>query len=230
MILVLPSRCVVAASSTTPRCVSTGRALSVISSGRRVMPHEREATALCAVRVREDTPIGQPARAGRVSALPSATVGRVEGGSAMNHVPTRLDAHIRDNPLTWKWWVPKNGGYVLALGGWKVYYGRCRECSVLVTTRRQAVVNGKYRSYTGRWPDLCAECYETRRREHDAKAAERVRRKRAEQRAFRDAQYADRGWELPKRGRPRGGGEPRTQRGWRTHWPNVEIERDPSVE
>lgn len=97
----------------------------------------------------------------------------------------KLAAWRDEHPDAMGTWTTKHG-CVVAFGGMKVYYGRCRDCGVLVTTRRanppRAVVRG---GGNGRWPTRCAECSERKRQEHDDKARARMAKVRAERKQAR---------------------------------------------
>lgn len=112
----------------------------------------------------------------------------------MTETKTRMQRWREDHPLAWGDWVTANGGYVIQLGGYRVFYGRCWGCLALVTTRRwiadQRLKGG--RTLTGRWPSYCDDCRSARAAGHDSAAGERMRRLRAERAAFRKAQFARR--------------------------------------
>lgn len=107
------------------------------------------------------------------------------------NVPTKVDRWRRENPDHWSHWTTAHGGYVLQLWGWRVFYGRCRDCGELVTTRRCIIGRGRRGGPTriGRWPVYCTECREARYAAHDAGATERMRRLRAARKAFREDQF-----------------------------------------
>lgn len=113
----------------------------------------------------------------------------------------RLRRWRSEQPFGWDFrtWTTANGGYVMQLGQVRVFYGRC-PCGALVTTRR-GIEHLDSRLGTGAWPKHCQGCAAARTREHDAGAAERMRRLRAGRYADRDAQFRELGIPLPK---PRG--------------------------
>lgn len=105
-------------------------------------------------------------------------------------VPTRVDAWRRQNPDAFHTWKTKTG-CVVQFWGMRVFYGRCRDCAGLVTKRRNIQGHRFRRGQTniGRWPERCPECTARVTAKHDAGATERMRRLRAERKAFRDAAY-----------------------------------------
>lgn len=86
-------------------------------------------------------------------------------------------------------WETKQG-CVLQLGQMRVYYGRCVDCSCLVTTRRSIEHGTRVGLTSGaRWPDRCDLCRQAKKQAHDAKAKERMQELRAKRKAFRDEQF-----------------------------------------
>jgi hypothetical protein len=107
----------------------------------------------------------------------------------------------REHPnAMFSWTIPEDSpspyGCVVAFWGQKIYYARCQcvwdgqKCGALVTKRRPMSYMRHEGSTdgTGAWPKYCQPCRDRKRREHDAGAPERMRRKRAERRKFREEQ------------------------------------------
>lgn len=106
-------------------------------------------------------------------------------------VPTRVDAWRRANPDAFRTWSSKYG-CVVQFWGMRVYYGRCSDCSGLVTARRR-ITDPRYRrgeTNIGRWPKYCAPCRDRRDQEHNDRARVRMRQLRERRRA--DAERSDR--------------------------------------
>lgn len=74
-------------------------------------------------------------------------------------VPTRVDRWRRENPNALRSWTTKHG-CVVQFWGMRVYYGSCRDCSALVTTRRNiaGLTHRDGQTLLGRWPELCPQC------------------------------------------------------------------------
>lgn len=112
-------------------------------------------------------------------------------------VPTRIDRWRSDNPDFFDHWTTKYG-CVIQFWGMRVYYGRCRDCSELVTKRRDISRphQNKYKSgptQLGRWPILCDRCRSAKEEAKADNARRRMARLRRQRYAFRDEQYARRG-------------------------------------
>jgi hypothetical protein len=106
-------------------------------------------------------------------------------------VPTKVDKYRRENPNAfYTYEVEKTGGCVVQFWGFRIYYGRCANCSELVTTRRNISQRKRGETRTGRWPSYCAECIRQRAEDHNDKARVRMQRLRAERKVFRDAQFS----------------------------------------
>lgn len=122
-------------------------------------------------------------------------VGAVVPLADASHVPSRLDQFYRENPdhlkTSFETWETKYG-CVVAFGGVKVYYGRCKGCGGLVTARR-AEISGFMKG--GRWPALCEPC----RVANEQKRADNARRRMA---ALRAKRYADRDEQFRRVGFP----------------------------
>lgn len=99
-------------------------------------------------------------------------------------VPNRLDAWRRNNPNAMNTWTTKYG-CVVAFGGMRIYYGRCKDCSGLVTLLRGDT--------KGRWPERCDDCRERKSEAHDNGARGRVARSRKAQYEHRAEQFAKAG-------------------------------------
>lgn len=126
------------------------------------------------------------------------TTGIAASKRSARGVPSRLDAWRRDNADALQTWETKYGCVVL-FWGMKVYYGRCRACPEIVTSRRNANTRG---GGAGRWPELCNEC-RARKSDQDANSARRrMARLRRERYTFRSEQYAKIGLPEPRQGVP----------------------------
>ncbi|MCA1007019.1 hypothetical protein LCL87_14940 [Rhodococcus hoagii] len=105
--------------------------------------------------------------------------------------PTKVDKWRRENPNAfYTYTVDATGGCVVQFWGYRIYYGRCADCTGLVTTRRNIERHKRGSTQTGRWPSFCIECSRKRADKHDDGAAGRMRRLRAQRKEFRDAQFA----------------------------------------
>jgi hypothetical protein len=91
-----------------------------------------------------------------------------------------------ENPDAMGTWTTKYG-CVVAFGGMKVYYGRCRDCGGLVTTRRPDPPRQVVRSAfgRGRWPERCPDCRRAVEEAHDDRARARMAKIRAERRRIK---------------------------------------------
>ncbi|UXA17657.1 hypothetical protein [Mycobacterium sp. SMC-4] len=81
-----------------------------------------------------------------------------------------IDRWRQANPNALRTWTTTYG-CVVAFGGMLVYYGRCKHCGDLVTTRRKMA----YRPNNGRWPYTCQGCRSRREKKHNADAKHRMR-------------------------------------------------------
>jgi len=104
---------------------------------------------------------------------------------------SRPNAELKPRRSTWysSWYVEKTGGiarYVHGPEGPPVifYKGSCRTCGCEFVTERTPRRNKA--EGNGRWPEYCAECYQAREAEHNARARERMRRLREAQRPRRE--------------------------------------------
>jgi hypothetical protein len=95
-----------------------------------------------------------------------------------------LERYREENPGEFAgWYVPKTGGYVVAIGNVKVYRGPCKHCETgVVTTVRKLSIEQQsgswYGSARGRWPETCAACQGRKAEKHDDDARRRMRRTR----------------------------------------------------
>lgn len=95
-----------------------------------------------------------------------------------------IDRWREEHPLAWDHWTTKHG-YVLQLGGFRVYYGNCSGCGALITQRRNVQgYKGPGPTMVGRWKSTCPSCQEARQ----ATAARGgMRKTRAKQAARKEA-------------------------------------------
>ncbi|WP_342338662.1 MULTISPECIES: hypothetical protein [unclassified Rhodococcus (in: high G+C Gram-positive bacteria)] len=94
-------------------------------------------------------------------------------------VDSKVDAYRRENPDAFHTWTTKSGGCVIQFWGMRVYYGRCEECSTLVTRRRNISHKKEGPTNIGRWPKYCAGCNTRKHEAHNDAARARMRRLRA---------------------------------------------------
>lgn len=104
------------------------------------------------------------------------------------NVPTKLDAWRRDNPNAFHTRKTKYGCMV-QFGGFRIYYGKCASCDVLVHTRRYVADKNHPLGFTGSWPKYCEPCRARKQDEHNEGARHRMARHRKEQRKHRDEQF-----------------------------------------
>ncbi|WP_104182591.1 hypothetical protein [Mycobacterium avium] len=125
-------------------------------------------------------------------------------------VATKVDRWRRENPNAFHTWTTKRG-CVVQFWGMRVYYGKCRDCSRLVTTRRN-IMGRKHRegeTKLGRWPELCSVCRKDKYESHAASARYRMARLRRERYKFRDEQFAKAGLPPVRQGVSSGLTDPR---------------------
>jgi hypothetical protein len=98
-------------------------------------------------------------------------------------VDSKVDRWRRENPdAFYTYDVEKTGGCVVQFWGYRIYYGRCVDCTGLVTTRRKISHKKEGPTWTGRWPKYCTECNTRKREAHSDAARARMRRLRAGER------------------------------------------------
>lgn len=125
------------------------------------------------------------------------------------YVPTRAEAW-RVGKTEVREWSTANGGHVtqiVANGRSRRVYGNVCPCGQLVTAVRDVTRHREGRTMTGRWPTYCKPCSRARLAEHDARAKDRMARRKAEQDQLRNENYRKIGRPIPKpgrRGRPPG--------------------------
>jgi hypothetical protein len=132
-------------------------------------------------------------------------------------VPTRTERWRRENPDALRTWTTKHG-CVVQFWGMRIYYGRCRDCGSLVTTRRgiTGLLHRDGMTFTGSWPQLCGRCRTRKDDEHAANARYRMARLRRQRYASRDEQYGKIGLPPVRQGVP----------GWQAKWDRSEREFD----
>ncbi|UZG58238.1 hypothetical protein [Rhodococcus opacus] len=121
-----------------------------------------------------------------------ATEDRADAVVPLSHkeaktVDSKVDRWRRENVNDVKSWDTKRG-HVVQWGGFRVYYGKCRDCSGLVTTRRDIRRYKEGETNIGRWPLLCGPCRTQKAAANADAPRERMRRLRAKRYAERDAQ------------------------------------------
>ncbi|GEM31166.1 hypothetical protein NN3_21730 [Nocardia neocaledoniensis NBRC 108232] len=94
-------------------------------------------------------------------------------------VRNKVDVYREANPDEFHTWTTRYG-CVVQFWGHRVYYGRCQDCSGLVTTRRN-IRRYRHKPITqiGRWPSRCPECAEAAWEKHNDQARYRMARLRA---------------------------------------------------
>ncbi|EKT81851.1 hypothetical protein WSS_A15204 [Rhodococcus opacus M213] len=113
-----------------------------------------------------------------------------------NKVYSKVDKWREENPNAfYQYVVEETGGCMIQFWGYRIYYGRCVDCSGVVTRRRKISPNKTGPTWTGRWPLYCTECTAK-------KSAKRVDANRARVRARRAAEYAERDAQREKAGLP----------------------------
>ncbi|KAF0835675.1 hypothetical protein FNL39_1216 [Nocardia caishijiensis] len=94
-------------------------------------------------------------------------------------VRNKVDVYRDENPNAFHTWTTKYG-CVVQFWGCRVYYGKCQDCSGLVTTRRDI---SRYRwtgtTNIGRWPSRCLGCATAASEAHNDRARARMRKVRA---------------------------------------------------
>ncbi|GAB7068869.1 hypothetical protein JCM12141A_31580 [Mycolicibacterium hodleri] len=97
---------------------------------------------------------------------------------------TKLERYREEHPGEFAgWYVPKTGGYVVAIDNLKVYRGPCKHCETgVVTTVRKLSIRQQagYASALGggRWPETCSDCQVRKAEKHADDARRRMRRAR----------------------------------------------------
>lgn len=100
-----------------------------------------------------------------------------------------LERYREENPGEFAgWFVPKTGGYVVAIGNVKAYRGPCKRCETgVVTAVRKLSLKQQSEwniSGQGRWPEVCSDCQAKQQRHGtSARAAQRRYRERMKLRA-----------------------------------------------
>jgi len=113
----------------------------------------------------------------------------------------KIDKYRAENPDDFRTWETKHG-CVIQFWGMRVYYGRCRDCSDLVTTTRDVSQYKEGPTMIGRWPALCEECRQRKRDEDAAAARRRMAELRRKRYRFRDEQFRKAGLPATRQGVP----------------------------
>lgn len=118
---------------------------------------------------------------------PGALVAAEEARARKARAARGVDKYRKENPDDFRTWETEYG-CVVQFWGMRVYYGSCRDCPGLVTTKRNVSGYRAGPTQIGRWPLLCETCRERRKAEHAEAARKRMARLRKERYIARDEQ------------------------------------------